>query len=80
MDKERTGWEERARWCHEAGVMYWKVDWGRGAADGNYRRMMTECVRKYAPALKIEHALVRQPASLSRKSRSRKCTRGGRDI
>ena len=41
--------------------MYWKVDWGRGAADGNYRRMMTECVRKYAPALKIEHALVRQP-------------------
>lgn len=61
MDEERAGWEERARWCHEAGVMYWKVDWGRGAADGNYRRMMTECVRKYAPALKIEHALVRQP-------------------
>lgn len=59
--EERFYWEERARWCREAGVRYWKVDWGRGAGDADYRRMMTECARRYAPNLKVEHALVRQP-------------------
>lgn len=53
--KESRGyWEKRARLCHDAGISYWKVDWGRSAS-ADYREMMTECVRKFAPGLAIEH-------------------------
>lgn len=61
LEEEQLYWEERARWCHEAGVLYWKVDWGTHADDADYRRMMTESARRYAPGLKVEHALIRQP-------------------
>lgn len=57
MEAERLHWIERAKWCHEAGVVYWKVDWGRSCRSVEYRRMMTEVVRRYAPDLMIEHAL-----------------------
>lgn len=47
--------------CHEAGVLYWKVDWGFHDNDLEYRRMMSEAVRKYAPGLWVEHAVVQKP-------------------
>ena len=59
--EERLYWEERAKWCNEAGVIYWKADWGKHQGDADYCRMMTACVRKFAPHLKIEHGLVRRP-------------------
>ncbi len=59
--EERLYWEERAKWCNEAGVIYWKADWGAHQGDADYCRMMTACVRKFAPNLKIEHGLVRRP-------------------
>lgn len=61
--RARAYWEERARWCHEAGVKYWKVDWGCHD-DSPYREMMTACVRKYAPNLLIEHAVLMAPLTL----------------
>ena len=59
--EERLYWEERARWCREAGVVYLKSDWGQHQGDADYCRMMTECMRKYAPGLAIEHGLVGRP-------------------
>ncbi len=59
--EERLYWEERAKWCHEAGVLYLKADWGAHRGDADYCIMMTECMRKYAPGLAIEHGLVGRP-------------------
>ncbi len=56
MDAARAYWEEKARLSHAAGVVYWKVDWGKNSGRVGYREMMTACVRKYAPGLIIEHA------------------------
>ncbi len=56
MDVARKYWEERAGWCNAADVRYWKCDWGTFSRCPGYREMMTECVKKYAPNLLIEHA------------------------
>ena len=61
MVKARAHWEEKAKLCDEADVMYWKVDWGRHSKSDGYREMMTECVKKYAPNLIIEHAYGQDP-------------------
>lgn len=60
-EEERLYWEERARWCRDAGVLYLKVDWGAYSGDPAYRTMMTKCMRKYAPGLLVEHAFVGHP-------------------
>lgn len=54
-DEERLYWEERAKWCNEADVLYLKVDWGAHNHDGGYRAMMTECFHKFAPRTAVEH-------------------------
>ena len=59
--EERLYWEERARWCHEAGILYIKADWGAHQGDAAYCKMMTQCMRKFASGLKIEHGLVGRP-------------------
>ncbi|MBQ7687774.1 MAG: hypothetical protein IJT27_01020 [Clostridia bacterium] len=59
--EERAYWEERAKWCGEAGILYWKADWGKHQGDADYCRMMTACARKYAPALAVEHGFVGRP-------------------
>lgn len=59
--RDRAYWEEKAAMCRRAGIRYWKVDWGRRCDTAGYREMMTECVRKCAPGLYIEHAVPTQP-------------------
>ncbi len=61
-EEVRSIWEERARWCHYAGVKYWKVDWGYHNNSEEYIRMMAESCRKYAPDLLFECAFIRQPS------------------
>ena len=61
IEDDRAYWEEKAKLSHSAGVRYWKVDWGRDSATPGYREMMTECVRKCAPGLLIEHAYEHGP-------------------
>lgn len=39
----------------EAGIAYWKVDWGVRGGEVAYRRMMSELRGAYAPGLQIEH-------------------------
>jgi len=60
-EEARPYWEERAKWCHYAGVKYWKIDWGNHCNNAEYLRMMAESCRKYAPELLIENAWVRPP-------------------
>ena len=59
--QERLYWEERARWCRDAGVVYLKADWGQHQGDADYCAMMTDCMRQYAPGLAIEHGFVGRP-------------------
>ncbi len=60
---DRQYWVKRAKWCHNAGVLYWKVDWGKEDNNDDYRKMMTECVHKYAPGLIVEHAIIQKPCT-----------------
>lgn len=47
---------ERARWTREAGIEYWKVDYGARSGDPNFRRMMTRIAHEETPAFRIENA------------------------
>ena len=40
----------------EAGVAYWKVDWGVHGSDVEYRRWASELARHYAPDLIVDHS------------------------
>ena len=54
-------WRERARWSAEAGIKYWKVDWGMRARAPGFRQLLTEIGRQAAPGLWIEHARCMEP-------------------
>jgi len=54
-------WRERAGWCHDAGIGYWKVDWGVRASSAAFRSMLTETAAAEAPGLLVEHALCMVP-------------------
>ncbi len=51
-------WIKRLKWCQDAGFSYWKVDWGDKAKDLEFRKMLTEFQKKYAPDVVIEHAML----------------------
>lgn len=63
LEKSREYWKERAIWSRNAGIDYWKVDWGYHCMDADYRVMMTEIVKQFAPDLKIEHAYCQGPVN-----------------
>ena len=48
-------WGERMRWCREAGVEYWKVDWGFHQFDPVWREMLNDLRDRIMPSLQIEH-------------------------
>jgi len=54
-------WRERARWCREAGIHYWKVDWGARDDRESFRRMISRIVRQEAPEIIVEHAGIIMP-------------------
>jgi len=56
-----TYWRERARWSRQAGICYWKVDWGRRDDRESFRRMLTRIAREEAPNLVVEHAGIIMP-------------------
>ena len=55
--EEEAYWTERLKAAHDAGIGYWKVDWGRNARNGEWRKKLTELGKKYAPNLWMEHAM-----------------------
>lgn len=54
-------WTRRIDWCREAGITYWKVDWGTYEHDPSYRRFLTELAARRFPELIVEHAYCMGP-------------------
>ena len=54
---------DHARWSREAGVDYWKCDYGARGNDPNFRREITEICRKEAPKVLVEHARTSGPVN-----------------
>lgn len=54
-DAERY-WGERMRWCSEAGIEYWKIDWGFHQFEPAWKEMITSLRDRLAPSLHIEHS------------------------
>lgn len=46
---------KRAKWSKEAGIKYWKVDYGSRAGSNEFRRMLTRVAAEEAPDLWVEH-------------------------
>lgn len=55
-EKDLGYWKERVLWSKEAGVEYWKVDWGTQQDNNDFRRALTEIGHELYPELVIEHA------------------------
>ncbi|MGE4286318.1 MAG: hypothetical protein AB7F23_06870 [Phycisphaerae bacterium] len=62
---EAEYWAERLKWSHEAGIDYWKVDWGKRKRDLEWRKMLTDLGRIHAPDLIIEHAMLYEAVEFS---------------
>jgi hypothetical protein len=48
-------WRTRARWTRQAGVEYWKVDYGARGGKSEFRKMLTQIAAEEAPGLIVEH-------------------------
>lgn len=51
-------WKNKLIEANEAGISYWKVDWGNKAHSFEFRKMLTDLARIHAPNLIIEHAMI----------------------
>lgn len=60
-DKEY--WRERILWCKQAGVTYWKVDWGTSEHDNAFRKFLSDAAAELYPELTIEHAVCCPPVN-----------------
>ena len=58
-------WTERLKAANESGFAYWKVDWGKQSRNQEWRKMLTQLGRSYAPDLVIEHAFNEKPIEFS---------------
>ncbi len=59
--KCRASWAQRMRWSKEAGVRYWKVDWGVHASESGFRQLMSEVKEEVYPELVLEHCWSMKP-------------------
>lgn len=57
-DEAEKYWIEKLQQSKEAGICYWKIDWGEKMLDVEFRKMLTRLGHHYHPELWIEHALV----------------------
>lgn len=51
-----TYWINRLKESNDAGIRYWKLDWGTRCEDADFRNKLTLLARKYAPNLVIDQA------------------------
>lgn len=51
-------WKNRLIEANDAGIAYWKVDWGNKAQSFEFRKMLIDLARIYAPNLIVEHAII----------------------
>jgi hypothetical protein len=57
MVDPKAYWIERLKAANEAGFTYWKVDWGKQSRNYEWRKVLSDLSRIYAPNLVIEQAL-----------------------
>ena len=57
-DEAREVLAEKMRLCREAGVGYWKIDWGMRSNSVEFRRLVSDVRDKVYPGLTIEHCWV----------------------
>ncbi len=60
-ERDLPYWQERILWCRDAGVEYWKVDWGTQADNIAFRKALTDMAARLYPSLIIEHAACMLP-------------------
>jgi hypothetical protein len=48
-------WRTRAKWTHQAGIEYWKIDYGARGGNPEFRKMLTRIAAEEAPGLIVEH-------------------------
>lgn len=53
-------WKNKLTEMQNSGFGYWKVDWGDDCNDPNFRRMLTQYAREFAPNLVVEHAITKE--------------------
>ncbi|MBS5734132.1 MAG: hypothetical protein KHW87_05470 [Clostridiales bacterium] len=59
MDDFIAHYTKLAQWSQQAGIRYWKMDWGQHYwNNAEARENVTKIARKYAPDLLVEHAHV----------------------
>ncbi|MCL2287207.1 MAG: hypothetical protein FWC32_12705 [Firmicutes bacterium] len=61
LEEAEVYWRERVIWSREAGIPYWKVDWGVYATDPAFREMLTKIGKELYPELLIEHCVCMNP-------------------
>jgi len=59
--KSEAYWKERIDWSKHAGILYWKVDWGKKMSRIAFRRFLTNQAREMYPNLTIEHTAMDVP-------------------
>ncbi len=59
-DEAANQLRDRLRWSRDAGIGYWKVDYGRRSTP-TYRQVISEMALEEAPSLVIEHARLLGP-------------------
>ena len=59
----RNYFKKRIEWSKYAGIIYWKVDWGKYDHDVSFRIMLNKLAKKYYPELIIEHAYPMPPVN-----------------
>ena len=52
----RDYWAARLKESYDAGVAYWKVDYGRQERNIEWRQLLTDLGRQHAPGIIIEHS------------------------
>ncbi len=62
-EADKEYWRERILWCKQAGVTYWKVDWGTSEHDVAFRKFLTDTARELYPELTIEQAICCPPVN-----------------
>lgn len=62
-ETDKAYWQERILWCKQAGVTYWKVDWGTCEHDNAFRQFLTAAAAELYPELTIEHAICCPPVN-----------------
>lgn len=54
-------WRERILWSRQAGITYWKVDWGTLEHDNRFRKFLSDAAKELYPELAVEHAICCPP-------------------